>query len=465
MTTAADRFADTLVLLRAWGVPVTERAGWRTKKARSDIEFAPAAIINHHTGSPNTTDRMLFDDGNGVVDGPLCHFTIQTDGTIMLGAAGYANHAGINNKAAVELTIAGPAPTAKIAPGADTPGYSGNRRTVGIEVKASGSFNADQRAAAVALNAALVLAFGWSRTKPPVSAHKEITRRKPGDPGDDMAAFRRDVVAFIIAKTAPAIPVAPAIPAVPAPGQNPVKPALPTLARVATYNCGGWGRTSMTDKQIDRIVGVLLKLNASIYALTECPEWLRDHIRGACKCPAIAHRRMPGGPTRWLVRVRGSQAILRDCRKWVGGAFDSDTFGPTDYHGWLFEVETQPVTGATFVFGCYHLPPNVVATQNFQRDGLQTFLAKMPAGLRLIGGDGADDTGWFTGMADARTEAKASPDRTAKTYKGKSISDRIHAKGITFRKYTVVPSGDPLGTKDHDAVLAQVTIPAGSSSL
>lgn len=459
MTTAADRFADTLILLRTWSVPVTERAGWRTNSARSDIAFTPAAIINHHTGSPNTTDRMLFVDGNGIVGGPLCHFTIYPDGMIVLGAGGYANHAGINNKAAVELVAAGPAPAAQITPGPDTPGYSGNRRTVGIEVKASGSFNPGQRAAAVALNAALVLAFGWSRTKPPVGAHKEITRRKPGDPGDDMAAFRRDVVAFIAAKTTPAVP---AVPVVPAPDQNPVKPALvPTLARVGTFNCGGWGRTSMTARQIDRIVGVLLKLNASIYALTECPEWLRDHIRGACECPAIAHRRMPGGPTRWLVRVRGSQAILRDSRKWVGGAFDSGKFGPTDYHGWLWEVETNPVTGASFVFGCYHLPPNVVSTQNFQRDGLQTFLAALPTGPRLIGGDGADDTAWFTGMADARTEAKASPDRTAKTYKGKSISDRIHAKGIAFRKYTVVPSGNPLGTKDHDAVLAQITIPTG----
>ena len=239
------------------------------------------------------------------------------------------------------------------------------------------------------------------------------------------------------------------------------KPGIvPTLARVATFNCAGWGKTSMTAKQIDRIVGVLLDLGASIYCLTECPEWLRDHIRGACDCAVSAHRRMPGGSSRWLVRERGSQAILRDSRKWTSGPFDSDEFGPTSYHGWVWETLTNPVTRAALTVGCYHLPPNTVATQIFQHDGLWAFLAKLPrVGLRLVGGDGADDTGWFTGWADARTAAKASVNRDAPTYQGKAITDRIHGKGITVRRYTVLSSH---GASDHDPVLAQVTLPAGA---
>lgn len=237
------------------------------------------------------------------------------------------------------------------------------------------------------------------------------------------------------------------------------KPLVPTLARVATFNCGAWGKKAMTAKQIDGIVGVLLTLNASIYCLTECPEWLRDHLRGVCECSADAHRRMPGGPSRWLVRVRGSQAILRDSRKWVGGKFDSAAFGPTDYHGWLYEKEKNPITGATLVVGCYHLPPNAVATQNYQRDRLKTFLAKLTTGPRLVGGDGADDAGWAVGWADARYAAKASENRDAPTYKGKAITDRIHSRGIVVRRYTVIPSA---GASDHDAVLGQITMPAGS---
>ena len=234
---------------------------------------------------------------------------------------------------------------------------------------------------------------------------------------------------------------------------------LPTLARVASFNCGAWGKTSMTGKQIDGLVGVLLTLSASIYCLTECPEWLRNHFRGLCKCPADAHRRLSGGASRWLVRVRGSQVILRDSRKWASGPYDSDEFGPTSYHGWLWETLTQPTTRATLTVGCYHLPPNVVASQTFQRDGLRAFLAKVPAGAaRLVGGDGADSSEWFTGWADARTAAKASANRDAPTYKT-TIRDRIHTRGITVRRYTVVSSG---GASDHNAVLTQITIPAGA---
>ncbi len=196
----ADRFADAAALLRSWGVPVVEIQGWQGRRARTDIEFAPAGVINHHTGAWTTTDDLLFISGRTGLPGPLCHWTIYRDGTIVLGAAGYANHAGINNKPAVEQVLAGA--VAEIKPGPDTAGYSANRRMVGVEVKCPAAYNEAQRAAAVALNAALVIAFGWSPTAPPVGAHKEITRRKPGDPGDDMAQFRADVVDMVAARTA-----------------------------------------------------------------------------------------------------------------------------------------------------------------------------------------------------------------------------------------------------------------------
>lgn len=195
-----DRFAEAVSLLRTWGCRVDALDGWASRKARNDIPFAPEGVINHHTGAWTTTDQMLFVTGRTGLPGPLCHWTIYRDGTIVLGAAGYANHAGINNKPALEQVLAGA--VGEITPGPDTAGYSGNRRTVGVEVKCPGAYNEAQRAAAVALNAALVIAFGWSPTAPPVGAHKEITRRKPGDPGDDMAQFRADVVDMVAAKTA-----------------------------------------------------------------------------------------------------------------------------------------------------------------------------------------------------------------------------------------------------------------------
>lgn len=83
------------------------------------------------------------------------------------------------------------------------------------------------------------------------------------------------------------------------------------------------------------------------------------------------------------------------------------------------------------------------------------------AGPRVLGGDGADESGWVTGWDDARIVAKHSANRGAATYKN-TIRDRIHGRGIQVRRYTVIPSG---GASDHAGVLAQITIPALSPPL
>jgi len=234
---------------------------------------------------------------------------------------------------------------------------------------------------------------------------------------------------------------------------------VPTLARVATLNCAAFGKSSMTDRQVDAIVGVLITMSASIYTLTECPEWLRDHIRGACACASGAHRTM-GRPDEWRVASRGhvfSQALLFDSNKWTYTGAVGGQFGPTSYHGYLTAGFEQTTTKAVIAVGGYHLPPNVVATATFQKSAMADLLDVMPAtGPRLLGGDGADESGWVTGWDDARKIAVESPDRDAATYKN-AIKDRIHTRGISVRKYTVIPSD---GASDHAGVLAQITIQA-----
>ena len=217
MPTVAERFQTALDLLNAWGFKTATVAGWQARKARSDVAYTPQGIVNHHTGAWETKDDLLFRTGRTGLPAPLCQWAVQVDGTITCGAAGYANGAGENNQAAVEALIAGLPLDSEWHPAGDTPNYSGNRRTISVEVKAPGAYNPAQRAAAVALNAALVLAMGWSKTRPPVGAHKEITRRKPGDPGDDMGRFRTDVVAFIAARenTVPPVVTPPPVPAAP----------------------------------------------------------------------------------------------------------------------------------------------------------------------------------------------------------------------------------------------------------
>ena len=222
--TTTDKLNAACALLRSWGFAVVQRPGWATKQARGDITFTPRAIINHHTAGNGTSDAMLFDNGNGVVKAPLCHFAVQRDqaGTVTLGAAGYANHAGLNDQPSVAAVLAGPSLLAEVTPSYDD-NYSANRCTIGVEVKAATTMTPAQYASTVALNAALVLAFGWSKTRPPVGSHKEITRRKPSDPAEDMAKFRRDVVAFIAAKESAPVAVTPPPVIL---GQNPTKPAI-----------------------------------------------------------------------------------------------------------------------------------------------------------------------------------------------------------------------------------------------
>ena len=204
---ALTHFRKAQEYLTEWVVTWIERPNFTTLTARKDIEQSHKGVLNHHTGSWHTTDWMLFVDGNGRVDAPLCNVAVETNGAVIFGSWQYTNHAGFNDKDSVMAVLKGPGVSAEIKPGPDSnPQFSGNRYLIGVEVKSPGSFNEAQYKATVALNAAFVLAYGWNPLNPPIGAHKEVTRRKPGDPGDDMAQFRRDVVEFIAAHTKPVEP-------------------------------------------------------------------------------------------------------------------------------------------------------------------------------------------------------------------------------------------------------------------
>ena len=185
--------------LRLQGFKVKEfDDDWRTRRARSDIVFAPTMVVEHHTGSPTTTNQLLAIIGHGPgLPGPLCHWTIERDGTILVIAAGYANHAGRNNRTAVNLLESDPPMAAQHRPGPDSGTFSANRRAFGIEVKANGSFTDAQQRSTVALEVAIVRELGLSRTSPPIAGHKDVTTRKPVDPAHDMAARRREVAALL----------------------------------------------------------------------------------------------------------------------------------------------------------------------------------------------------------------------------------------------------------------------------
>lgn len=100
------RVAD---LLRSWGWSVVEASGWENRGVRT---LFPSYVGPHHTGSEVDVDRVLR-DGRADLSGPLCNYALHWDETIVLMAAGTANHFGvatIDNDEAYGIECTGPRP-------------------------------------------------------------------------------------------------------------------------------------------------------------------------------------------------------------------------------------------------------------------------------------------------------------------------------------------------------------------
>jgi len=455
----AERLSYACALLRLWGVPVVERTGWRTKQARTDITFAPAGIINHHTAGNGTSDAMLFDDGNGYVKGPLCHFAVQRDavGTVTLGAAGYANHAGMNDKPSVEAVLLGPSLSAEISPGADD-SYSANRCTLGIEVKAATTMTAAQYASTVALNAALVLAFGWSKDRPPVGSHKEITRRKPADPAEDMAKLRRDVVAFIAAKSAPVVTPPPATPA----ARTLSVKLLSTNARIDTAPDTGRFRWLYRRAAYLALLRRIAPSLILFQELNDSPQGryisMQQYVFGklthlAKSCPSKGNRPIGYDKTKWTLRAE--KAVELSPNSWAHVAqVERDGF-----RLWLVNV---------------HL-----STSADVRPGQLRKLAATVAGLSgavVVAGDFNQPTVSLPGFRDAFAVAAKVTNRTARTlhgwreqrWDGKHIDHVLVRDGDTTKisvRYLDVILTSAADETDHNALACGLTLTAKPSDL
>lgn len=134
-------------LLRAEGLNVVEIEGWRQRGRPGS--FSPVGVLNHHTGSSarlwSAARRLayakwLFLTGRADLPAPLCQISLGRDGTVYLGAAGRANHAG---KAKARGTV--------------TSG-DGNSLYIGVEWMLNGTekIPAKMYAAGVRLNAVLI---------------------------------------------------------------------------------------------------------------------------------------------------------------------------------------------------------------------------------------------------------------------------------------------------------------------
>lgn len=181
---SADRI---LGALRAEGVKVAERSGWRTHNRNHKGAWGPVnGVVIHHTAGQNSL--ALCWSGTSSLPGPLCHTHLAKNGTATMVGFGRTNHGGTFAQNAHDAVVAESATHPR--PAADEP-VDANARYYGIEIENLGNgkdpYPDAQYQAAVRWAAALCRAHGWTANS--VIGHKEGTRRKI-DPSFDMNAFR-----------------------------------------------------------------------------------------------------------------------------------------------------------------------------------------------------------------------------------------------------------------------------------
>jgi len=106
-----QKFKEAAQLLREWGWTVVFMDGWSTRGA-SRRQLSVQYIGDHHTAAEVDVDRILR-DGRSDVPGPLCEVAVHADSTIVIVAAGPANHFGvatIDSSDALGVENTGPIP-------------------------------------------------------------------------------------------------------------------------------------------------------------------------------------------------------------------------------------------------------------------------------------------------------------------------------------------------------------------
>jgi hypothetical protein len=201
--------ADYATRLRRAGLDVTEISGWRTRGRPGP--FVPVGSLQHHTGAnavgwskaeEMSYARWLFLTGRSDLPAPLCHRSTARDGTVYLGAAGRANHAG---KAKASGSVAA---------------GDGNSLYTGDEWMVSGKQAIPKALYDSAVTSAAVDLHMFGNSARATSGHFQTSVTGKWDPGEngksiDMNKFRRDVearMAALYAKPTPPKPSGPTAP-------------------------------------------------------------------------------------------------------------------------------------------------------------------------------------------------------------------------------------------------------------
>lgn len=159
--------------VKAAGVKYKQASGWRSRGRGAMGSIA--SIMCHHTAGPasgNTPSLNVVTHGRPGLSGPLAQLFLARDGTVILVAAGRANHAGrvSSNR------------------------YS-NAHSIGIEAEATGvsSWPAAQLDAYAKLCKALIDEFNLPVSRVIGHAEAAVPRGRKVDPNFSMNAFRKKV--------------------------------------------------------------------------------------------------------------------------------------------------------------------------------------------------------------------------------------------------------------------------------
>ncbi|MFD7995526.1 peptidoglycan recognition protein family protein [Streptomyces mexicanus] len=173
--------------LKKWGLKYVEIPGWATHNRAGHGAWGPVnGFIWHHTGADVSNGKSYaagtLYNGLASLPGPLCHFSIGTDGTVYLVGWGRANHAGGGDPAVLQHVIDEDYSGQLHPTKGNSNGVDGNARFYGVEIQYSGSHKMTdaQYAAARRLSAAILDFHGWSEKS--VIAHGEWSSDK-WDPG------------------------------------------------------------------------------------------------------------------------------------------------------------------------------------------------------------------------------------------------------------------------------------------
>lgn len=183
----AGSVQDVLTALHAHGVVVKEWPGWIGRGNGSSHDWRGGIV--HHTATPYGSaiypnQNAALANGRPDLQGPLCNFAGNADGTLTIIADGVANHAGASGGYAM-----GPLPTTS----------NFNRLVMGLEIVYPGTSpmtNEQYHTACIWARVVADVAGGGNIES--IRAHAETSITGKWDPGDapghtiNMAQFRAD---------------------------------------------------------------------------------------------------------------------------------------------------------------------------------------------------------------------------------------------------------------------------------